>query len=173
MSGTDTSQDQAYRAAAAEFGAALSRLAYGYERDPDKRTDLLQDIHFALWRSFKIFDGRSSLRTWVYRVAHNTGASHISKHRHLSSKECLNIENSDDIVGAEDTVEAFERIDKLERLMALINRLNPTDQQLILLYLDDLNAVDIGDIMGISPVNVATRIHRIKAKLTELYRKGD
>jgi N-acetylneuraminic acid mutarotase len=33
--------------------------------------DLLQEIHFQLWRSFAHFDHRCSLRTWVYRVAHN------------------------------------------------------------------------------------------------------
>jgi DNA-directed RNA polymerase specialized sigma24 family protein len=34
----------------------------------------LQEIRIALWRSFANFDGRCSLRTWVYRVAHNTAA---------------------------------------------------------------------------------------------------
>ena len=30
---------------AAEYGGALERLARGYERDSDKRRDLLQEIH--------------------------------------------------------------------------------------------------------------------------------
>ena len=29
-----------------------------------------------LWVSLGSFDGRCSLRTWVYRIAHNVGASH-------------------------------------------------------------------------------------------------
>ena len=63
------SQDAQYDIAAAEFSDAIGRLAYAYERDTEKRKDLVQDIHFELWRSFKIFDGRSSVRTWVYRIA--------------------------------------------------------------------------------------------------------
>ena len=55
--------------AAAEFGAALVRLARGYKADTDKQRDLLQEIHFALWRSFEAFPPAYSLRTWVYRVA--------------------------------------------------------------------------------------------------------
>jgi DNA-directed RNA polymerase specialized sigma24 family protein len=47
-------------------------LVRGYEADPGRRQDLLQDIHIALWRSFAVFDERCSLRTWVYRVAHIT-----------------------------------------------------------------------------------------------------
>ncbi len=43
----------------------------------DKRRDLLQEIHVALWRSLARFDGRCSMRTWVYRVAHNIATSHV------------------------------------------------------------------------------------------------
>src|SRR5688572_32831220 len=70
-------QDARYAEAAAAFGPALERLARAYERDPDKRRDLLQEIHVALWRSLSRFDGRCSLRTWVYRVAHNTATSKV------------------------------------------------------------------------------------------------
>ena len=56
---------------AREYGAALERLAWAYELDPDRRRDLLQEIHLALWRSFENFDVRCSLRTWTCRVAHN------------------------------------------------------------------------------------------------------
>jgi RNA polymerase sigma-70 factor (ECF subfamily) len=43
--------------------------------NPEDRRDLLQEIHLALWRSFATFDDRCSLRTWVYRVAHNVATS--------------------------------------------------------------------------------------------------
>ena len=43
-------------------------------RDSDKRRDLFQEIHFAIWRSFAGYDGRCSLRTWVYRVEGIEGA---------------------------------------------------------------------------------------------------
>src|SRR5215831_11730601 len=70
-------QDERYAEAVRQFGPALERLACGYERDRDKRRDLLQEIHIALWRSLARFDGRCSLRTWVYRVAHNTATSKV------------------------------------------------------------------------------------------------
>jgi RNA polymerase sigma-70 factor, ECF subfamily len=50
MSGK-SSQDERYVRTAAEFGAALERLACAYEVDPELRRDLLQDIHIALWQS--------------------------------------------------------------------------------------------------------------------------
>jgi DNA-directed RNA polymerase specialized sigma24 family protein len=57
-------QDELYQEAADSYGAALERLASGYEANPDRRRDLVQEIHLALWRSFGSFDARCSLRTW-------------------------------------------------------------------------------------------------------------
>lgn len=168
-----TSQDEQYSIAAAEFGGAIGRLAYAYERDADKRKDLVQDIHFELWRSFKIFDGRSSVRTWVYRIAHNTGASHILKNKRISQNTYLNLDDIGEIPDQTDYVHAFEKIDQLDQLMALIGRLNPADRQIITLYLEGLDGAAIGDIAGISSGAVATKIHRIKYKLSDLFKKGD
>jgi D-alanyl-D-alanine-carboxypeptidase/D-alanyl-D-alanine-endopeptidase len=58
-----------YEEATATYGPALERLARAYEPNPELRRDLLQEIHIALWRSLASFDGRCSLRTWIYRVA--------------------------------------------------------------------------------------------------------
>ena len=167
------SQDAQYDIAAAEFSDAIGRLAYAYERDTEKRKDLVQDIHFELWRSFKIFDGRSSVRTWVYRIAHNTGASHILKNKRISQNSYLNIDDIGEIADETDYIDAFERIDQLDQLMALIQRLGPVDRQVITLYLEDLDAAAIGEIAGISPGAAATKIHRIKYKLAELFQKGE
>jgi RNA polymerase sigma-70 factor (ECF subfamily) len=77
----ERSQDDLYRDAAEKYGASLDRLASAYEADPDRRRDLSQDIHFQLWRSFQRYDARCSLRTWIYRVAHNVAASYVMRER--------------------------------------------------------------------------------------------
>jgi RNA polymerase sigma-70 factor (ECF subfamily) len=74
-------RDERYQEAAAAYGAALDRLAHAYEPDADRRRDLLQEIHVALWKSFSAFDSRCSLRTWVYRVAHNVAISEVARRR--------------------------------------------------------------------------------------------
>jgi RNA polymerase sigma-70 factor (ECF subfamily) len=67
--------DDLYEQAAAAHGRGLERMVYAYEADPGKRADLLQEIHIALWNSFKTFEGRCSVKTWVYRIAHNAATS--------------------------------------------------------------------------------------------------
>ena len=74
-------RDDLYREAVASCGSALDRLARAYEVDPDKRRDLLQEIDVALWQSFEDFEERCSLKTWVYRVAHNTATPVVIRKR--------------------------------------------------------------------------------------------
>src|ERR1019366_7519571 len=74
---------------------ALGRLARSYEMDPDKERDLLQEIHLALWRSLGTFQGTCSLRTWVYRVAHNVAASHIIRQSRLFSRRLISLEDAE------------------------------------------------------------------------------
>jgi RNA polymerase sigma-70 factor, ECF subfamily len=165
-------QNELYDEAAAAYGAALERLARAYEADIEIRRDLLQEIHIALWRSFEGFDGRCSLRTWVYRVAHNAGASHALRERRVNSAKWVSLEQVDESGGRQDTELAIQQQDALNRLMALIRRLEPLDRRVILAYLEGMDAASIGEITGISPGNVATKIHRVKNILTRRFYKG-
>jgi len=156
------SQDVLYQEAAGVYGAALERLAGSYEADRDKRLDLLQDIHLAIWRSFEGFAGNCSVRTWVYRVAHNVAATHVIRHRRARSRPLVSLDEVDDLPGGGDSEGAFGLQQSLGRLREFIQQLNPLERQVILLYLEGTDAAGIAEITGISPGNVATKIHRIK-----------
>lgn len=163
-------QDEHYARAAADFGAALSRLARAYERDADRQRDLLQDIHFALWRSFEGYQGLSSLRTWVYRVAHNTAATHVLKDRRARVAQWVDLDHIADAPDPATLTDAHAETDTLNRLMALVHTLKPPDRQVMLLYLDGLDAKETAEITGLSPGAVATKIHRIKAVLASRFK---
>lgn len=150
------------------FGPARSGL---YEADLDNLRDLLQDIHLALWRSFEHFEQRCSLRTWVYRVAHNTAASHVVRRRRTHAGLVSLEELETEPVLTEDEF-AVDRSAALEHLLRLSQRLKPLDRQVILSYLEGMDAASIGEITGISPANVAMKIHRIKGILSRRCRKG-
>jgi RNA polymerase sigma-70 factor, ECF subfamily len=163
-------RDELYKEASALCGAALRRLARGYEADPEKRRDLLQEIHIELWRSLGLFDGRCSLQTWVYRVAHNVAASHIVRSRRASDRlvDLDALEREPGFVDGE--VQANQRL-SVSRLLDRIYRLK-LDRQIILLYLEGEQAASIAEITGLSAVNVATKIHRIKKLLNRQSAEG-
>jgi RNA polymerase sigma-70 factor (ECF subfamily) len=165
-------QDDWYRKAVNEHGAALERLARAYEAGPEDRRDLLQEIHIALWRSFNGFDERCTLRTWVYRVAQNIAVTHIYRSRKTEKLNLLSIEDleeSERPAATDSTATTVETQLILVQLYALIQRLNPAERQIITLYLEGLDAASIGEITGISPGYVATKIHRIKQILANRF----
>ncbi|MGA2589262.1 MAG: sigma-70 family RNA polymerase sigma factor [Bryobacteraceae bacterium] len=167
----EPSQDDLYRGAADKYGSALERLARAYEADPEKRRDLIQEIHFQLWRSFQRFDARCSLRTWVYRVAHYVAASHILRERRIFSN-LVSLEELEMLPDKDHGQFASDRQINLERLSMLIQQLKPLDRQVIVSYLEGMDSAAIGEITGLSPGNVAMRIHRIKNILAGRFHEG-
>jgi|SRR5581483_7234038 len=153
-------QDALYCEASESFGAALVRLVRAYEADPDKQRDLLQEVHLELWLSLAGFEGRCSLRTWVYRIAHNTGASHVLRCRRASA--LVDLEAIDTGRLMDDWRNEADRRLTIGALFDLIHRLQPLERQVILLYLEGENAATIGEATGLSATAVATRVHRIK-----------
>jgi RNA polymerase sigma-70 factor, ECF subfamily len=164
-------QHSLYQEAAATYGAALDRLARAYETDPDKRRDLSQEIHLALWRSFAGWKGQCSLRTWVYRVAHNVAASHVIQQRRAKRQVLTSIEELEHLPDPSVNRSADIR-HALERLLGLVQSLKPLDRQVILSYLEGMDAASIGEITGLSSGNVATKIHRIKSVLARRFQEG-
>ena len=174
MGSGDTSQDEWYRRSIAAFGPALERLARGYEADPELRRDLSQDIHVALWRGFAGFAQGCSLRTWVYRVAHNVGASHgLRQRRRANGAALASLEDLAAQADGDNPEHTVGERQALARILGVIARLKPPDAQVMLLYLEDLDAAEIGDITGLSAGAVATRIWRIKAVLARRFQRGE
>ncbi len=153
-----------YKQAADTYGSSLDRLARAYEHDPEARRDLLQDIHLQIWRSFACFDGRCSMRTWVYRVAHNVATGHVICQRRIRDRlvSIENIENIERMPAHDRSETPLQQAEALERLSILIQRLKPLDRQIIIFYLEGMDAGSIGDITGLSPANIAMKVYRIK-----------
>ncbi len=170
ISGEDVSQDSLYEQAADAYGSSLDRLARAYELDADTRRDLLQDIHLQLWRSFASFDQRCSLRTWVYRVAHNVATGHVIRQSRIRNR-LVNIEDIEAMPGSDHEVAAGQD-HALQHLYMLIRRLKPLDRQIIVSYLEGMDASSIGEITGLSATNIAMKVHRIKNVLKRWFDKG-
>src|SRR5271165_5593918 len=109
-------QDALYEEAVTAHGDALHRLARSYEADSERRRDLVQEIHLALWRSFEGFDSRCSLRTWVYRVAHNVAASHVIRDHRFYSRTLLGLDALETLPAGGDQERAAGQHEALERL---------------------------------------------------------
>ena len=112
-----------------------------------------------------------SLRTWVYRVAHNVATSHVIRQQRTYAA-LLSLEEVETIAVRQEDEFGLDRRMIREHLLLLIQRLKPIDRQVILSYLEGMDAASIGEITGMSPANVAMKIHRVKSILTRRLQKG-
>lgn len=171
QTGSSQAVEQLYREAGEQFAPALARLARAVERDAEKARDLEQDMHCALWSSLARFKGESSLKTWVYRVAHNVAADHIAKA--VRGPKRVPLEEIDALPAAgnpeRDAAEALVMVQVAE----LIRSLPALDAQTIVLWLEGESASDISEITGLSPGAVSVRVHRIKALLTGHFEQSE
>ena len=170
---TDAGRDALFERIAAEFSAPLARLARAHEADPSLQQDLLQDIHVALWRSLSAFGGRCSLRTWVYRVAHNVAATHVLRRRRRFDKNLVDLDEVAIPADSPDVGKAVDEARMLARINDLVQRLKPTDREVFVLYLEGLGVDEIAEIAGLSHTNTGTKIHRIKRLLSEQLAPGE
>jgi RNA polymerase sigma-70 factor, ECF subfamily len=162
-------QDRLYAEAMLAISPAIRRLARATEANSDGARDLEQDIHLALWRSFENFDGRCSLSTWCYRVAHNVAADHISRARRRGPAVSL---DEVELTDLDDPAAMFDDARIRAKLHSLIQLLRQPDRSVILLYLEALDAKTIAAITGLSGANVAVKIHRIKALLASQFQEA-
>jgi RNA polymerase sigma-70 factor, ECF subfamily len=161
---TSSRQRELFEELIAQHGAALSRLCGGYEREPAKREELMQEILLALWRALAAFRGDASLRTWMYRVAHNVATTHA----HRARREPRTGASDEPVTSDESPHASLQDAQRLRRLRSAMQTLRPVDRQIILLYLEEIPQAEIADITGLSTTNVATRVGRIKADLSRV-----
>jgi RNA polymerase sigma factor (sigma-70 family) len=145
----------------------IYKICYSYCADPESRKDLQQEILLQLWRSIDKFDGRAKLSTWIYKVALNTA---IFYHRKNDKHKSGRVPLEGDVISLAEFAPDAALEEKLVLLQRFIEQLGELDKALILLYLDDNRYKDMGEILGLSETNVATKINRIKKALKEQFK---
>ncbi len=164
---TDTRENKLDRILS-EYGPALSRLAFSYERDASAREELLQEIVLAIWQAIPHFRGECSERTFIYRIAHNRGLSHVWKRQ--PTHEPLDELRApfEPIDPRPHPEEQLEQTHRSASLRSAIQHLPMAYRQLIMLVLEDLSHTEIAEVLGITDNNVAVRLNRARKMLKEL-----
>tara|TARA_R110002124_G_scaffold249135_2_gene414276 strand:+ start:312 stop:803 length:492 start_codon:yes stop_codon:yes gene_type:complete len=138
----------------------IYKVANSYCRDKDDREDLIQEIILQLWKSFPNFNPEYKLSTWMYRIALNVA---ISAYRKATKRKQILLPLSEAAIYLVE--DKNEMNDDRQLLQTLIKELKEVDRALILLFLDGYLYPEIGELLGLSESNVATKLSRIKQLL--------
>ena len=150
-----------------EHDGALRRMAASYERDPSRQQDLVQEIWLAVWQALPRFRNECSERTFVFRIAHNRGTSHVARRRLPTTETDDGVEIAD---AAPNPEQALSSEQEGQRLMNAVRRLPLGYRQVVTLALEDVSYAEIADVLGITESNVGARLTRARHMLRDLMR---
>ncbi len=143
----------------------IDRILLAYERRPAVRAELRQEVAVALWQALPRFRGDSGLKTYVARIAHNVGVSHVRRDAREGVQSALDETLPSDAASPEHEV---SREQLRLRLADAIRALPLGQKQVIVLYLEDFDHAQIGATLGIAEGAVAVRLTRARQSLASM-----
>lgn len=155
--------DLEFRQLIRRHNSTISQICFSYACSVADYDDLRQDALINIWRGMKKFRHESSRLTWIYRVTVNSCLSTIrkqSRHQHESLEELYGLIAEDD--GEKESIETLHTI---------ISGLGLQERAIIMMWLDEMSYEEISDVMGLNRNTIATKIRRIKEKITKQYKE--
>lgn len=144
----------------------IFKVCNSYCGHQESRKDLAQEIVIQLWKSFRKYDSKFKVSTWIYRIALNVAISFYRREKKYSSTTSITDTNVD---FADHTPSSPDMESDIAQLHQFIDQLDELHKALMILYLDNNSYKDISEVLGITETNVATKINRIKQKLKQQF----
>lgn len=142
------------------YGDELLRLCYLYVHDWQMAEDVLQDTFISAFRNFHKFQGESSEKTWLTRIAINTCKSYLR----TPWKKKVIYQGETPLWNDEKEVAEMEFCD--DTVIKAVCQLKPRYREVILLfYYQELKIKEIAGILKISESAVTVRLSRAREQL--------
>ncbi|MEI6562783.1 MAG: sigma-70 family RNA polymerase sigma factor [bacterium] len=143
---------------------------------PDEAEDVVMETYLRAWKSIPGFTGRSAVRTWLCRIAHNCSVDWLRKRRHVVQP--LESRGDDDGEGERGDLERFadprqrkpsEIVAGIELQASLdeaLEQVSPEHREVLLLrFSDGLSYSEIAAATGVSMGTVMSRLFNGRRKL--------
>jgi RNA polymerase sigma-70 factor (ECF subfamily) len=152
-----------------EYSAPIYNYALRMVGDADRAADIAQDTFIKAYRKLDTLTEASSTRSWLYRIATNTAIDEMRRRRHtvpMNVDEDHPLEQADGGPGPETQV-LSGLLD--ERIGRALLRLKANHRQcLILSDVEDMSAVQIGEVMGMSGGAIRVLLCRARGEMRRL-----
>src|SRR5437867_10881700 len=174
--------EAAFMALVDRYGPSMLRLAMVYVRNRSVAEEVVQETWLAVLKGIDRFEGRSSLKTWIFRILTNTAKTRGERERRSVPFSALDTEEG----GFEPAVErsrftgtghwaVLPRAWPEDRLLAketrsvverAIERLPPSQRTVITLRdVDGWTADEVRNALELAETNQRVLLHRARAKV--------
>ncbi len=130
--------------------------------DPFEAADIVQEAMLEVWRGAGRFEGRSSVKSWLYNIARNKAVDRIRQ----KSRTPLGEPDAEVPDEAPDPLAVTEALEEAARLKACMAELRAEHRAVLhLAFFQDLAYAEIAEIENCPVGTVKTRIHHAKRLL--------
>jgi RNA polymerase sigma-70 factor (ECF subfamily) len=142
--------------------------------DPEEAKDLAQEVFIQVYRMLGRFEGRSSLKTWIYRIVLNRCRNRLRFWRRRRRDRSSPIDELQPRQEAqlaargqgETPLDSLERAETSARVQAALGRLSFDHRAILLLReADDLSCAQIASALGVREGTVKSRLARAREAL--------
>ena len=137
----------------------------------EDREDICQDVFLKVYQNLSSFRFKSSLGTWIGRIAYNASINFLQKKRSVVLSELVSEEDETDYFAsdAESPEEMIIKKDDAARLRQAIDQLAEMQRTILLLfYHEELNLEEIGHITEMPVNTVKSHLFRARKALREI-----
>lgn len=156
------------------FSSQVYRVALRLMDDPSDAEDVLQEAFISACNHAEDFEGRSSLSTWLYRIANNAGLMRLRKKRLPTVSIDEPVELGDDYVPrqlADWSVDPDRLVltNELRHVMDTgVAQLSDALRAVFVMRdLEGLSTAETAELLGISESAVKVRLHRARLQLRD------
>ena len=149
------------------------RACYSFVRNAEDAEDLMQEVFFKVYRNLHQFEGRSSFKTWLYRIAMNVSQNEIRRRSRRPQESSTPVEDFSESLSMGKTPEAqVLTMLQNEQLRQAIASLRPgAAEALKLKDLEQRPYVEIARKLKISESAAKMRVQRARLALIAAYRE--
>jgi len=128
--------------------------------------DAVQDVFMVVHRRLAAFDGRHSIRTWLFAIAYRVARDHLRRARKSRVQDPLEHQLRDYAPTPDQTA---ERAEQLRVISELLDRIDDEKRVvLVLTEFEGMTAQEIADATGVGLNTVYTRLRRARLQLNEM-----
>ena len=167
-----TKDDRPFQELFRRYQSVVWRVCYSYMRNREDAEDLTQEVFFKVYRSLHQFEGRSSFKTWLYRVAINTCQNEIRRRGRRPKEAETEMETIAEIMPSGQPLEkTYQEQYQRELLAEALACLDPGVSEI--LYMKDMEERpynEIADMLDIGVSAAKMRGQRARLALQVQYR---
>lgn len=151
----------------------LHPLSYGWalgccRRNRDDAQEVLQTVYMKILEGKARFDGRSSLKTWLFAVIRRTAGA-LARRKWLGRIQFWGADPPEILDPADGADSRFERSQATAFLLAALDRLSRRQREMMeLVFYHDLSVEEAAAVLGISAGSARVHYHRGKKQLMTL-----